>query len=112
MLSRPFVDCCQTATAFPSRSIATSGDSAATDGTEMRSDGPNEPFLGRNAAPMAASSSSSSRQTATTLPELSESIRGPEPENRAGEIVSGLSSLAPVWGKATIRKPVRSAASS
>src|SRR5213592_3439336 len=111
-LSRPVVDTCHTATALPSRSMATRGDSAASAGTEIVSESPKPPYLGRKAARIDSALSSTSRQTATTSPEPSETSCGSEPDWCVGEMVSGLSSPAPLWGKAKIRRTVPSAASS
>src|SRR6186997_1025989 len=111
-LSWPVVETCQTATALPSRSIATRGDSAATAGSEIVSDSPNTPYRGRKAARIDSPLSSTSRQTASTSPEPFETSCGCEPERWSGEIVSAFSSLAPLCGKPRIVSAPRSAASS
>ncbi len=98
------VDRCQTATAFPSASIASLGDSVAAAGSEMRCAEDQAPPAGRKAAPTADVSPSSWRQTATTLPDPSEAIRGVDPETPASEMSFGWSSPVADMGKATMAR--------
>ena len=82
-LSSP-VERCQTATAFPSRSIASAGDSVDGAGTEIRFVVQSPPD-GRNTARIADVSPSNSRQIATMFPALSDAIKGRDPVTPAGE---------------------------
>ncbi len=94
------VERCQIATVFPSRSIASAGDSVYGAGTEIRFE-LQSAFAGRNAARIADVSPSSSRQMATTFPAASDAMRGCDPVTPAGEMSAGWSSAPATDGAAS-----------
>jgi hypothetical protein len=104
------VERCQTATAFPSPSIASAGDSVAGAGAEIRFESQSPP-AGLNAGRTADVSPSNSRQIATTFPAPSDAIRGRDPVTPAGEMSVGWSSAPATDGDmsnpSTMTKPIR-----